>query len=248
MSASALVAPLLVLLVLASASPVTAGRPLTTEDTGTLEPGTAEVELAVDYVVDGGARLFSVNPLVNIGLFPRLEGTIGAAVVGLDPDDARFRAGVGDTVVRLKYRFHDERARFPALIAAATARLPTGDVDRGLGEDAVDVQALAGASKTFGATTLTLNAGYTFITRDRQLDAVNLNASAETAVTQAWSVVGEVITELATHRRADDRAVVRAGTVYAAGRRVKLDAAAGFGVTRSTPEVLLTVGVTILID
>ena len=248
MSAPALAALLLALLALVTASPVTAGRPLTTEDTGTLERGTAEVELAVDYVGDGGARLFFLSAFVNIGLFPRLEGTIGAAIVGLDPDGGRFRAGASDTVVRLKYRFHDETTHLPAMIAAATARLPTGDVDRGLGEEEVDVQALAGASKTFGVTTLTLNAGYTFITRDRQLDVVNLNASAETAVNRTWSIVGEVIADLARHRGADDRAVLRAGTVYVAGKRIKLDAAAGFGVTRSTPDVLLTVGVTILIE
>jgi hypothetical protein len=98
------------------------------------------------------------------------------------------------------------------------------------------------------ATTLTINAGYTFVTRGRHLDVVNLNASGEIAVNRVWSIVAEVVTELATDRRADERVAVRAGTVYVAGERIRLDAAAAFGATRASPEVLLTIGITITIE
>lgn len=140
-------------------SPASAGRPLTTEDTGTLDPGKAEVELSVDYVRDGGAQSFLLpgGPGLNIGLFPQLEGTVATAFVILDTENESLRAGFGDSLVRLKYRLLDETPRLPALMAAA--RLPTGDEDRGLDEKGVDVQPLAVASKTFGPVTLTINAG-----------------------------------------------------------------------------------------
>ncbi|MBI2219222.1 MAG: hypothetical protein HYU51_18230 [Candidatus Rokubacteria bacterium] len=96
--------------------------------------------------------------------------------------------------------------------------------------------------------TLTINAGYTFVTRDRRLDVVSLNASAEAGITRAWSIVGEVVSELAMSRRADDRVVLPAGTVYAVGECVRLDAAAGFGPTRASPDLLLTTGVTITLN
>jgi Putative MetA-pathway of phenol degradation len=238
------------LLSLLDTSPAGAGRPLTTEDSGTLDPGTAEVELSLDYVRERHANVFLLpgGPVVNIGLLPRLEGTVAAALVVLEPDDKLARAGVSDTFLRLKYRFLDETSHGPALMAAVTARLPTGDDHRGLGEPSAAVQPLAVASKTFGATTLTLNAGYTFVPGDRPLEVVNLHASAETAVDPVWSIVGEIVADVATHRRTDDLVVVRAGSVHVATKRVKLDAAVAFGATRASPEVLLTIGVTITLD
>jgi hypothetical protein len=233
-----------------AASPAEAGRPLTTEDTGILDPGTAEIELGVDYIREQRADLFLLpsGPVLNIGLLPRLEGTLGTELRRVDPDDGPPRAGFGDSHLRLKYRFLDETAHAPALVGAVTVRLPTGDDERGLGDRGVDVQPLVLASKTLRPVTLTVNAGYTFVTRDRELDVVNVNASAEVEITRTWSLVAEVVSELATRRRADDRVIVRAGTVYAVGERVKLDAAAGFGATRASPDVLLTIGLTVTLN
>lgn len=229
------------------ASPAWAGRPLTTEDTGTLDPGKGELELSVDYIRDRGANIWLLpeGPVLNIGLLPGLEGTIGTAFVLLDPEGEPSRSGFGDSLARLKYRFLDETPRAPALMVAVSVRLPTGDVDRGLGDKDVDVQPLAVASKTFGPVTLTANAGYTFVTRDRDLNVVNLNASVEVGITKAWWIVGEVVSELATSRGVDDRVVLRAGTVYAVGERVRLDGAVAFGATRASPVALVTIGVTI---
>lgn len=228
-------------------SPAWAGRPLTTEDTGTLDPGRAELELSADYLRDGGTQSFLLpgGPGLNIGLLPRLEGTVATSFVLLDPEDEPGRAGFGDSLTRLKYRFLDETPRLPAMMVAVTARMPTGDEARGLGEKGVDVQPLAVASKTFGPLTLTVNAGYTFVTRDRDLDVVNLNASAEAGINKAWSLVGEVVSELATSRGADDRVVLGAGMVHAVSERVRLDAGVAFGATSASPDVLLTIGVTI---
>ena len=244
------VAVLAVALSLVAWSPAWAGRPLATEDTGTLEPGAVEMEVGLDYVRGTGTQLVIFpGPLAfNIGLLPRLEATVATLFLVADPDGAPSRAGVGDSAVRLKYRFLDETARIPALMAAVAARLPTGDVDRGLGDRGVDVQALAVASKTFGPVTATVNGGYVFATHDRTADSINIFASVETAVAPSWSVVGEVVTDLATSRRMDDRLLVRVGTVYAVNERVRFDAAAGFGVTHASPDVLLTVGITVLLN
>jgi hypothetical protein len=229
------------------AFPAWAARPLATEDTGTLDPGSVELEIGLDYLRGGGAQLFLLpgGHALNFGVLPGLEGGVAITLVVLDPEDKAARAGIGDSLVRLKYRFLDETPVAPALLAAVVARLPTGDESRGLGARDVDVLAFAGASKTFTPATLTINAGYTFIMRDRALDVVNLAASAEVQVSRAWSVVGEIVSEVATTRHNADRAFVRAGTVYAVHARVLFDAAVGFGLTRASPDLLVTVGVTI---
>jgi len=229
------------------ASPAWAGRPLTTEDTGTLDPGKAELELSVDYLRDGGAQSLVVpgGPVLNLGLTAGLEGTVATSFLLFEPQGKPLRAGLGDSLIRLKYRFLDETARRPALMAAVSARLPTGDEGRGLGEPGVDIQTLAVVSKTAGRVTLTLNTGYTFVIRNRDLDVANVNASVEGAITRAWALVGEVVSELATSRRTEDRAVLRMGMVHAVTERLRLDTAVGFGTTRASPDVLFTIGVTI---
>ena len=229
------------------AFPAWAARPLTTEDTGTLDPGGLELEIGLDYLRGGGAQLFLLpgGHQLNFGVLPGLEGGVTITLVVLDPEDKAARAGIGDSLVRLKYRFLDETPVAPALMASVVARLPTGDESRGLGARDVDVLAFAVASKTFTPVTLTMNAGYTFVTRDRALDVVNLTASAEVQVSRAWSVVGEIVSEVATTRHNPDRAFVRAGTVYAVHERVLFDAAVGCGLTRASADFLLTVGVTI---
>jgi len=244
------VSVLVCLMVIAIVAPALAGRPLVTEDTGTLDPGQVEAELGFEYVRDREVRTFGAPAglALNIGLLPRLEGTIGTTIVVLDAPGASSQAGIGDSDAKLKYRFVDETPNIPAVMGAMALRLPTGDESRGLGEPGVDVQALAVASKTFGPATLTVNAGYTFVTADRTADVVNVNASVDAAITDTWSVVAEIVSELATHRRADDRVVVRVGTTYEVAKSVTLDAAAAVGVTRASPDLLLTVGVTVLLS
>jgi Putative MetA-pathway of phenol degradation len=137
----------------------------------------------------------------------------------------------GDTRVRLKHRLVDVGSRLPALMAVVSARLPTGDQDRALGADGVDVQPLVVASTTLGPVILTINAGYTFAARGREFDVVNVNTSGEALISKSWSIVGEVVSEVATSGQVNDRIVIRAGAVYAIGKRLKLDAAAGLGAT-----------------
>jgi outer membrane putative beta-barrel porin/alpha-amylase len=232
------------------ASPAWAGRPLTTEDVETLDPGKVELELSLDHGRDAGAEVFLLpgGPTLNIGLLPRLEGGVGVAFVLLHPQDRRVEAGIGDTMIRLKYRVLDEGPALPALMMAVAARLPTGDASRGLGEREVAVQLLAVAAKTLPPVTLTFNGGYTFVSRDRDLDVVNANAAAEAGITKRWSIVAEVVAELTTSRRADNRVVVRGGSVYAISERFRLDAAVGVGATRASPDVLLTIGITVALN
>ena len=229
-------------------SPAWAGRPLITEDTGTLDPGIAELELSFDYIGEGRTDVFLLPIVFNLGLLPRLEVSLGAGLIAVDPSDAPSRAGPSDSAVRLKYRFLDETERAPALMGALTARLPTGDERRGLGDRGVDVQALAIAGKTLGPVTVTVNGGYTFVTEDRDGDVVSINAAVEAPIARAWSLVAEMVSDILPNRRADDRVLLRAGTVYAISERVRLDATAGFGATRAGPDVILGVGLTVILN
>ena len=226
------------------AAPAWAARPLDTEDTETLEPGKAELQLSGDFTRGSGDNLWGAGGVLSLGLLPRLEGRVESALLLFEPEGERARGRIGDTLFGFKYRILDEAVSFPAVLAQLTLTLPTGDGALGLGPGGVDVGLLAAVSKTFGPIRLTWNGGYTFVTQDRNLDFWRLSASVEYLASKAWLLVGEVVSALAAEKTAEF-AVLRVGAVYAISERIRLDGAVGFGLTRPSPDVILTVGVTI---
>lgn len=231
-----------VLFLALGAAAVDAG-PLATEDTKTLEPGQVELELRGDYAKTEEGALWRLATGVNIGVLPGLEMDVDVPFVLLDPDEDNTRGGVGITLVNVKYRLLDETERRPAVMGAVVLGLPTGDEDFGLGEIGVAVEAIAVVSKTFGPLMLTLNGGYIFITADRDHDFWVVRGSFEYKVTDAWTIMGEVSSELSA-RGDTDIVVLRAGTVLAITEGIEVYTAVGFGLTRESPDVV-TLGVTI---
>jgi hypothetical protein len=238
-------AALTILLVLASASLALAARPLETEDAGTLDPANFELELGGDYVRNPDDHSWILKGVFAAGLLPGFEARLELPLILLDPDDAASQGGVGDAAFGAKYRLVDEQDALPALTAAVVVRLPTGEPDRGLGAEEVDVTALGVVGKAFGPLSLQGNVGYTFVTANRELDFWTLAASAEYRVTQALALVAEVLGFLSTHRSQPDIGRARGGLTYAIRDNIKLDAAVGHGFTRDGPQLLLTVGATI---
>src|SRR3989304_3832470 len=167
-----------------------------------------------------------------------------APFVLLDPDEDSTRGGVGDVELTTKYRLLDETERRPTFMGAVVLSLPTGAEDRGLGEKGVEVQPLVVVSKSFGPLILTVNGGYTFVTRDRDLDFWVVTGSLEYEITDAWSLVGEIVSELGTHDRGDV-VVLRAGTMLAITEGIEVYTAVGFGLTGDSPDVTVRLGVTI---
>jgi hypothetical protein len=232
-----------VLVVALGPIPAWAGRPLDTEDTGTLEPGNAELELSGDFARNPEDRTWFAKGVFALGVLPRLEVRVESMLLSIEPDEGRGQGGIGDSLLGVKYRLLDEGDAIPAVLGALTVRLPTGDEDRGLGAEEVDVGLLAVVSKAFGPVTLTWNGGYTFVTHDRNLEFWTLAAAAEYRATAVWSLLGEVVSTLPS-QQGPDTVILRAGTTYAIHPRVRLDTAVGFGVTRQSPDVLVTFGVT----
>ena len=221
-----------------------AGRPLDTEDTRTVEPGKAELEFSLNYAKNPDNNTWSALGVFNLGVFPRFEARVELPLLLVEPEDRKSNAGVGDTLVGFKYRLLDEKDALPALLGSLTLRLPTGDADRGLGSEDVDVGLLAAISKSFGPVTLFGHLGYTFVARDPDLNFWTLNAAVEYRATHLWTLVGEVVSSVGESKAADV-VVLRLGGIYALTDRIRVDGAVGFGVTKDSPAVIVTVGVTI---
>lgn len=164
-----------------AAAPVEAYRPLVTEDTGTVDRGRVELQLNSD-VERGDETLWATRAVTGFGITDRFEARVETGVGAVDAPGERGRAGLVDSVIGLEHRLFDESAARPAVLAAATGRLPTAR--SGLGDD--------------GA-------------RDTR-----------------------------------DAVVVRAGAIARVSPRLAVDAAVGFGVTRGSPDVEATVGLTVV--
>lgn len=221
-----------------------AGRPLDTEDTGTVEPGRLELQLGGELTTGPDHRAWELRGVLGVGVVTGLEVRVEVPLLLIDPDQGGSHGGLGDGLLGIKYRVLDEGEARPAVLTALVLRLPTGSERRGLGAPGEDVQLLLVASKAFGPVTLTANAGYTLVTDDRDQDAWTLAASVEYELTKAWTLVGEIVRTLVTHQAAD-QAVARVGMVHALSERVRLDAAVGLGLTRESPDLSVRLGVTL---
>jgi len=232
------------LLLLLAAVPSWAARPLDTEDSGTLDPGKFEFELGGSFARNPDDKSWILKAVLSAGLLPKLEVRFELPLLLLEPDVGPSQAGLSDTILGGKYRFLDEGPVSPALMGSVVVRLPSGDAERGLGVDGVDVTALGVVSKTFGLFILTGNVGYTFVTETRDLDFWTLAASGEYRLTNALSLVAEAVSLLSAHRE-PDIVLLRGGATYAIRDNIKLDAAVGYGLTTQSPDLLVTIGFTI---
>jgi hypothetical protein len=230
---------------LCATSAAWAGRPLETEDAGTLAPGHFELEVSGDYVRNADDDAWSVTGVLNAGIWPRLEARLELPVLVLERDGSRSHSGLGDAVLGAKYRFIDEQGATPAWLAAVTLRLPTGQMDGGLGAEHVDVTAIAVVGKTIGRFIANGNVGYTFVMANRDRDVWTLAASLEYRVTPAVPVVGEAVGFLRTHRDESSSGLIRAGVIYAIRENVRLDAVVGHGLTARSPRTTVSRGVTL---
>ncbi len=220
-----------------------AGRPLETEDPGTVEPGHVELEVSQDWVRFSTDDTWTSKAVVAFGVLPGLELRLEAPFPVIEPELGPSEAGVGDVVFGAKYRLLEETPAFPAVLAGLALRLPTGDEERGLGAGDPGVGVVIAASKAIGHVTFITNVGYTFEIAGRTLDAWTLAGAVEYRVRPEWSLVAEAIATL-PNSRDPHLIVVRAGAVYAFSDFMRLDAAVGVGATRESPDVAVTVGVT----
>jgi hypothetical protein len=220
-----------------------AARPLDTEDPRTVPQGKGEFQGSVDATKGDDGALVGLKGSLGFGLLPTMDLRLQTALLWGDPQDAPSRVGMADGLLEFKHRLLDETATLPAFLYAITLRFPTSLGASGLGENGVDATLLAVVGKTCGPLTLNWNGGYVFISRDRDLDLVLLSMSLEYRFTATWSLVGEVVSAIGVNQ-APAVAVLHGGATYSLTPRMRLDGAVAVGVTRASPDVLVTIGTT----
>ena len=226
-----------------------AGRPLQTEDTSTVEPGDVELITALEYLRVPGQHTGIGVVAVTVGLTADLDAQVEVSGFTLARDDDTGRGGFAKALVGVKYRLLDETEQRPAVLAALTlAARPTATLQdlEGVGpaEDGFDLDARVAVSKVFGPFTVTWNGGYGFTTSGTDEHGLVLGLAGEYRATKTLAVVAETFS-VVTFDGSAPYVVLRVGAMYTISDRIRLDGAVGAGLTRNSPDVTATVGVTL---
>ena len=218
-------------------------RPLDTEDTGVLEPGTTEIETSLDLARRHDESTFGSHVVISHGVLPRLEARVETGVAAFERPGTDASAGAADSLVGFKYHLLDESTRTPAILLAAAVRLPTGDEDRQLGAGDTAVVALIALSRAWGPLTLTANAGYVWSVAGRAGDTVLAALAAECRLAARWTLVGELVGILGVGDQ-PNHVVSRLGAAWQVSPHVRLDGAAATAIGRGSYDLIVTLGAT----
>lgn len=227
--------------------PVEAGRPLAVEDAETVGKGKTELELGLDHArQESGDRETTLSGVLTYGLTERLDLALEVPILFMRPEEGGDEAGLGDVELHGKVRFLAEGDAWPALALVGAVKFSTGSERRGLGSGATDGGVTLVATKGLGPVTAHANLGYTVIGASGADDVVSYGLAAEVAVLKPLSLVGELVGETNSDPEAKaDPLDLRVGLTYALRETITVDGAVSIGLTRASPDYVLTVGVTI---
>jgi hypothetical protein len=236
-------------LLLFCAFPAFAARPLTTEDTWTVEKGTFQLEAGVDATrQDNHDRETTPSLILSYGLLQRMDMGIGSAYSFVHPKDRENEKGFGDTEVKLKYRPLDEKDWRPAFAVLGKLKIPTASQSKGLGTGKTDIAMMAIATKNLSKrVVLHLNLGYTFIGEHGANNELNYSGAVQFILTDEWALVGEIVAvNNCNGRHGDDPFSGLIGAYYLITDKIIWDAGVEIGMNKAAPDFRITTGLTML--
>mgnify|MGYP001568391799 FL=1 len=222
-------------------------RPLKTEDCGTTPHGRPALELGLEVDMlkdDTGCMLCSV---FNYGLSHNWDAGIEIPFIYFNPDDGTSRSGIGDTVLRSKYRFLEETPSRPAFLVKPTFKMPNGDETRGLGSGKSDAGVLLVLTKGFGSLAGHFNLGYNMVDLPKgnkfRDNPAFLGMGFQYSLDSQFSILGEVIYEPKVNSNNIFDSII--GVIWNATGRTAYDLAVRVDLTDGNADHLITSGLTV---
>lgn len=177
-----------------------AAHPLATDDAGTQGDGGWQLEINADYLHEAEARTQQrfANVTLSTGASDSFDLFFNATALRSESEaeggGATVARGAGDASLGAKWRWFENDDI--ALALKASANLPTGDAERGLGNGLPYYSGAAIVSLEVGAWTLMANAVGLYFAGDVDEQrkwqwAVSTAAGYE--LSDSWQLVGEVI-------------------------------------------------------
>lgn len=228
-----------------------AGRPLSTDDAGTVAPGTYEWEAGVKWHRDGGADGWEFPFGVTTGLTPDLELGVGFGSRIQESEEAAGTSsisGVGDLAMGVKWNILTEADSFASHALTAAVKFPTASQKNGLGTGETDFDLTYIASKSLTEQwSAHLNVGYTWTGNPpdaREDDLVHAGIALGWQVSPSVELLSEVVGVLPESGHEEAAAECFIGARWHVGGQLTLDAALGTSVLGDATDVSATLGLT----
>jgi hypothetical protein len=227
-----------------------AGRPLLTDDTGTVQPSHVEVEAGALGIGNGPIRHVDALANLTLGVLPRLEAGVGfgAQWEQRRPDDGAHESFTDctDLSLGLKWQGLAEGPAGLSLALAPTLKLPFANQNKnGTGDTDFDLTGLASLPLGERAA-LHFNAGYFWVgDGDEDLsDLLHLGVALDYVLTPAWQWVGEIYAAQTVETSEPWMLYVNTGLRWSVYAGLTLDGAVGTGLYGDMPDITATVGLT----
>jgi hypothetical protein len=244
------VLPLILLTCLIPLSPssVFAARPLTTDDTGTVEKGKFQLETGFDFTrQDNHDRELRPSMTLSYGLFERMDMGIGSGYLFVHPEEGKKENGFADTELKIKYRLMDEKGWLPSFAVTGKVKKPTASESKELGSGKTDFGINVIFTKNLSKRwVFHINAGYTFIGEHGVNNEFNYSVAGQYILSDKWVLVGEIIgVNNFNGRKGDDPLSGLLGTYYLITDNIVWDAGVEIGMSKAAPDFRLTTGLTL---
>lgn len=176
-----------------SATRAFAGPPYATDDPEPVDVGEHELFVAFEQerTADGSSGSLPLLEL-NYGAAQDLQLSIGVPFSYDDPHRGASHRGLGDIELGAKYRFLQEADNQPMVSFYPTVVAPTGDSDKGLGEEKAQLFLPIWLQKNWGDWQVNTGGGYWI---DHSADARNhwfFGWQVQNHVSESWTLGAEV--------------------------------------------------------
>lgn len=141
--------------------------------------------------------IYLQTPAVELdwGFAPNFEVELIAPLVSIIKTGIPNATGVGDTDIALGYRFHQETANTPAMAFIPLISIPTGDVNRYLGNGQMTTQLPVWFQKSFKNWTIDTGGGYNINHAPNTFNNYFGGFLLQNQINQKWSLGGEIFSQ-----------------------------------------------------
>lgn len=227
---------------------VLAGRPLSTDDAGTVERGHLELEYGYQYV-NAADNEYNWSSCIKYGLGQRWDLGVEIPYQYLEVSSGDDADGLNDIILSSKYRFFEESENRPALALSFSIKTDSGNDDKGLGTGAKDYAVNAIFSKQLETVGSHVNLGYTYVGApegEKHDDLFSYALALEYRLSDRLNLVGELAGETNFDGDFDDNAFSGlTGFNYAFSDIATFDFGAGLGISEASSDYSLTCGLTL---
>ena len=216
-------------------------RPGNVDDAYVMDKGTGYLAAGYAYAKNSDStKQYEIPVNAGYGLTDSLEITLLLPYTKISPDDERSEKGMGDLAIRPELVVLKESDSMPQMSVALTIKFDSGS--NAIGSGTTDYGLFLNVSKEFGKTKLHGNVGYSFL--EDSDDSTFLGVSFEHSISDSWTLIGEIWSEIPKDSSDDDVAEILGGAIYDVSDTIALDFGIGTGLHSEDIDIRYTMGVT----